>query len=227
MANTALQQERPGSAPELAGLAEPEDRPAAGAMSVRALERADLPAVAALVRKTFQLGTPRAEPALADFLARTLIDQPWAEAEIPSLVGLDGNGRVVGFVAAEIRRMRLEGRMLRFAWAGHTAVAPTARTGALGFLLMRRLLEGPQDATFGDSASPLMEQMWLRLGGRRLELKGIHWVRVFRPAGVAARVASPRRPRLRSATRRLASAVDDGVALVARRALAPRQPAAV
>jgi hypothetical protein len=198
--------------------------PPVAAMSVRALERGDLPAVAGLIRETFKLGPRCTEPALADFLARTLIDQPWADPEIPSLVAFDGRGRLVGFVAAEVRRMRFGDRSLRFAWAGHSAVAPVARTGALGFLMMRRLLDGPQDATLGDSASPLMEQMWLRLGGRRLELKGVHWVRVFRPVSIAARLAAPRRGRLRAGTRRLAGALDELLALPARRALAPRRP---
>ena len=105
--------------------------------------------------------------------------------------------------------MRLESRRLRFAWAAHTVVTPEARKRAVGFLRMRKLLAGPQDATLGDSASPLMEQMWLRLGGRRLELKGVHWIRVFRPCSVAAHLTAPRRPRLRSGLRALAATLDE------------------
>jgi hypothetical protein len=86
---------------------------------------------------------------------------------------------------------------------------------------MRRLLEGPQDATFGDSASPLMEQMWLRLGGHRVDLKAINWVRVFRPASVAAHVVAPRRPRLRGGMRRLAGGLDQLTTSVARELIAP------
>jgi hypothetical protein len=213
MANSVVLPTRSGAAP-VAGT------------SVRGLERADLPAVAGLIRETFRLGPRHTEPALADFLARTLIEQPWADPEIPSLVAFDEDGDVVGFVAAEVRRMRLAGRSLRFAWAGHSAVAPSARAGALGFQMMRRLLDGAQDATLGDSASPLMEQMWLRLGGRRLELKGIHWVRVFRPVSVAARLVAPRRARLQAGTRRLAGGLDDLFALPVRRVLAPRRPPA-
>src|ERR671914_2588227 len=121
-----------------------------GGMSVRPLERADLPAVAALVRETFRTGPRDTEPALARFFGRTLIEQPWADATIPPLVAIDESGLAVGFVAAEVRRMRMGNRTLRFAWAAHTAVAPAARERAVGLLLMRRLLEGPQDATLGD-----------------------------------------------------------------------------
>jgi hypothetical protein len=64
--------------------------------------------------------------------------------------------------------------------------------------------------------------MWLRLGARRLELKGIHWVRVFRPASVAARLVAPRRARVRAGTRRLAGWLDDLTVAVGRAAIAPR-----
>jgi hypothetical protein len=194
-------------------------------MAVRPLERPDLPSVAALVRETLRLGPPGTEPALAAFLRRTLIEQPWADPDIPSLVALDADGLVVGFVAAEVRRVRVGGRPLRFAWAAHTAVAPASRSHAAGFLLMRSLLEGPQDATLGDGASPLMEQMWLRLGGRRLEQKCVHWVRVFRPATVAAHVARVRRPRLRAGMRAAAGRLDDLTSCLARRVLAPARTA--
>jgi hypothetical protein len=190
-------------------------------MSVRPLERADLPGVAALVRESLRVGPPDTEPALARFFGRTLLDQPWADPEIPPLVAVDERGLAVGFVAAEVRRMRLDNRTLRFAWAAHTAIAPAARAHAVGLLLMRRLLEGAQDATLGDSASPLMEQMWLRLGGRRLELKAIHWVRVFRPARVAAHVVAPRRTRLQRGLCVLADGLDSVTRPVLRRAVQP------
>jgi hypothetical protein len=206
----------PGTMPKPVG----RDLPAG--MSVRPLERADLPSVAALFRQTFEVGPSRIEPALAAFFGRTLLDQPWSDPDIRPLVAVDENGLAVGFVAAEVRRMRLEGRVLRFAWAAHTAVAPAARARAAGFLLMRSLMEGPQDATLGDSASPLMEQMWLRLGGKRLDLKGIHWVRVFRPSSVAARLVVPRRPRLRAGIRAVAGGLDRVTSSVARPVIVPR-----
>jgi hypothetical protein len=189
--------------------------------TVRPLERPDLPAVARLFRETFASGPRHTEPALAAFFERTLLDHPWTDPEIRSLVAIDESELPVGFVAAEVRRMRLGDRTLRFAWAAHTAVAPAARKRAVGLLLMRRLLEGPQDATLGDSASPLMEQMWQRLGGQRLDLKAIHWVRVFRPFAVGAHLAAPRRPRLRGGVRTLARLVDGVIASAAREVVAP------
>ncbi len=223
MARREILLERPGPPPLMRhSQAERSDPFVPDGMSVRPLHGTDLPSVAALLRETLRLGPRRMEPALAAFLGRTLLEQPWADPEIQPLVALDEEGLAVGFVAAEVRRMRLESRRLRFAWAAHTVVTPAARKRAVGFLLMRKLLAGPQDATLGDSASPLMEQMWLRLGGRRLELKGVHWIRVFRPCSVAAHVTAPRRPRLRSGLRALAATLDELSAPAARALIAPR-----
>jgi hypothetical protein len=190
-------------------------------MLIRPVERADLNAVATLIRETLHARGPASEPSLAAFLRRTLIEQPWADPEIPSLVA-EEDGHIVGFVGAEVRRMRLGDRAMRFAWAAHSVVTPAARARAVGFALTQRLLDGPQDATLGDSASPLVEQMWLRLGGRRLELKGIHWVRVFRPASVGAHVVAPRRARVRAGMKRVAGRLDDLTSPLARTAIAPR-----
>jgi hypothetical protein len=66
-----------------------------------------------------------------------------------------------------------------------------------------------------------MAQMWLRLGGQRVDLKAIHWVRVFRPASVAAHLVATGRPRVRRGMRRLAGGFDALVPPVARAALAP------
>ena len=188
---------------------------------IRPVEPGDLDAVAKLVGETLRACEPGSEASLAEFLRRTLFEQPWADPEIPSLVA-DEDGDIVGFIGAEIRRVRLGDRAMRFAWAAHSVVSPAARARAVGFALTQRLLDGPQDATLGDSASPLVEQMWLRLGARRLELKGIHWVRVFRPASVAARLLDPRRARVRAGTRRLAGWLDDLTVAVGRAAIAPR-----
>jgi ribosomal protein S18 acetylase RimI-like enzyme len=203
-----------------ATLPRPVDRPPE-TTTVRPLERADLPSVTALFRETFRTGPPHTEPALAAFFERTLLEQPWRDPEIRPLVAVDEGGLPVGFVAAEVRRMRLGDRSLRFAWAAHTAVAPAARRRAVGLLLMRSLLEGPQDATLGDSGSALMEQMWERLGGQRLDLKAIHWFRVFRPFGVAAHLVGPKRARLRRGVRTLAGQLDGVVASAARVLVAP------
>jgi hypothetical protein len=64
--------------------------------------------------------------------------------------------------------------------------------------------------------------MWVSLGGQVLDLKGIHWVRVFRPWQVAAHLAAARaRPRLRAALWRLPGPLDAATGAAAGRFLRP------
>jgi GNAT superfamily N-acetyltransferase len=183
------------------------------AISYRPLAREDLPAAAALVARDLLAEAP-ADGALEDFLARSLLDSPWADPEIPSLVAVDADGRLLGLVGAEVRRSRLGGREVRLAWAEHLVVDPDARGHAVGVGLLRRLLGGPQDATISDNASDVVERVWVRLGGTKLDLKAIHWVKVFQPWAVGAHLAEPhvRRPRARAALDRVAPLLDRATA---------------
>jgi hypothetical protein len=190
---------------------------------IRPLEREDLPEVAALFELVMRSGQRRPDPAMVDFFRRTLLEQPWADPELPSLVAMDEDGRIAGFIAAEVRRMCLRARPVRIVWSQHLVVDPQQRHKALGALLMARVLRGPQDATATDTATELVDQMWTRLGGETLYLKGIHWIRVFRPWHVAARLAADRlkRPRARTGLRPLAGALDAVTGVVAAPLLEP------
>jgi hypothetical protein len=183
------------------------------AIAYRPLERADLPAAARLFARDLLAEVP-ADGALEGFLARSLLDSPWADPDIPSLVAEGGDGRLLGLVGAEVRRSRLGDRDLRLAWAEHLVVDPEARGHAVGVGLLRRLLAGPQDATISDNASAIVERMWVCLGGTKLDLKAIHWVKVFRPWAVGAHLAEPRlrRPRARAALDRVAPLLDRATA---------------
>ena len=191
--------------------------------AIRPLERDDLPGAAALFELVMGSGERTPHTAMVELLGRTLFEQPWFDPELPSLVATDDKGQVAGFLAAEVRRMRLNDRPLRIVWGQHLVVDPMHRHEALGALMMARMLRGPQDATVTDTASDLVRQMWGRLGGHTLHLKGIHWVRVFRPWRVAATLAAPRlrRRRARAVLRPIASALDVGTQRAVPRVLAP------
>jgi hypothetical protein len=192
---------------------------------IRPLERADLREATALFELAMGSGAGRARPNLVEVFERTLFDNPWADPDLPSLVAIDGHGRIIGFIAAEVRRMRFGEETVRAVWGQHLVVEPAARRFAVGAVLLNRLLEGPQDATLTDSASDVVRQMWGKLGGETLYLHGIHWVSVFRPWRVAARLAGARtRPRLRVALRKAAVALDGATEVAAARYLEPAAP---
>lgn len=164
---------------------------------IRALEQEDLPQMAELFEVLLGSGVRAASPATIDFFRRTLFDNPWTDPGLKSLVAVDERARPIGFIGAEPRRLRIADRMLRAVVGAHLVVEPAARHLAVGALLLRQLLQGTQDLTLTDSASETARTMWEAFGGHTLHLKGIHWVRVFRPWRVAAHLLASRgRPRL-------------------------------
>jgi hypothetical protein len=65
--------------------------------SIRPIERADLEA---LFERTMRSGRPEPPPGARRLFERTLLDNPWADSEIPSLVYKAGDGRILGFIGS-------------------------------------------------------------------------------------------------------------------------------
>lgn len=192
----------------------------------RRLDRDDLEEVARLYELVARSGSRTAPPGLARHFEDTLFDHPWADEEIPSLVSEDAGGRIVGFLASHVRRMEMAGRSIRVGCSGHVVTEPDARNRAIGLFLMRSYMEGAQDLTFTDTAGPPVRRMWESLGGETSQLNCVGWVRVFRPAALAADVASRQRElgRLEKATRPLQLALDAAGVGLSKTGLQPPVP---
>jgi hypothetical protein len=146
---------------------------------IRPLERNDLPQVADLYESVSRSGSDSAPAGLAGYFERTLLDHPWADPEIPSLVYLDDHGTVKGFIGSHVRRLRLDGRPLRMACSGQLMSDPAVRNRAVGTLLLRRFFAGPQDLTMTDGATETTRRIWSGLGGSVGHLGSISWLRLF------------------------------------------------
>ncbi|MCS7007480.1 MAG: GNAT family N-acetyltransferase [Gaiellaceae bacterium] len=142
-------------------------------------------------------GSPPA--ALIAFLERTLLDQPWADPALPSLI-YEESGEILGTIGASTRRMRFLGTPVRVVVSAYFWAHPEARARGVGARLLRELLSGPQDVTLTDAATPEVRRMWEALGGTTVHLGCFSYVRVLRPARLAAerllRTQAPRVARL-------------------------------
>ena len=102
---------------------------------------------------------------------------------------------MVGSVVAAVRRLRYDDREIRGVCCSHLVVDPESRSTAAGALLLSRLLAGPQDLTWSDSANDPVLRMWRVYGGQVDHSRACDWMLVLRPlrwlAGIAA--ALPRR----------------------------------
>jgi hypothetical protein len=167
--------------------------------AVRPLERADLVEVADLYELVARSGSPKAPPGLAGYFERTLLDQPWADPEIPSLVMTGEDGAIIAFQGSSVRRARFDGGSIRIACAGQLVAHPDARRFGAGARLVSAYLKGDQDLTITDGATEQMREIWTLLGGDVAELRCVEWVRVFRPVQLLAEFVAWRRgaPRTR------------------------------
>jgi hypothetical protein len=190
---------------------------------IRPLEPGDLSEVASLYERVMRSGTRTPPRALEDFFRRTLLEQPWVDPEIPSLVYGDADGRLLGFLGSHPRRMRLGDRSIRAACSGQLVSDPDARKPGIGALLLRTYLHGPQELTFTDGATSPVSAIWERLGGRTAGLASLGWTAIFRPWQLAAELASRRRGE-RPGLERAASWLETTTGALTRRTLAPDRP---
>src|SRR5512133_238608 len=146
---------------------------------IRPLQQSDLPAVSALLGAN--LPAWAAAEHVPSFLHATLIDDPWSDPELPSLVSVDEKGEPIGFIGAQSRRFSFGDRSLRAVCASHLAVAPEKRGGAVGALLLRRLLTAGQDFTYSDTANDEMARMCVTFGGQLDQTRTCDWMIVLRP----------------------------------------------
>lgn len=154
---------------------------------IRAFERADLAAVASLYERVSRSGSRTAAPGLAAYLERALLDQPWRDPEIPSLV-YEVDGRITAFLGVHLRPLRFDARPIRLAVFGQLVSDPDVRGRPGGALLLRHALAGRQDVSIAYFA-PQLARMWESLGGRSNYISSVEWFRVLRPAAFLAELA--------------------------------------
>ena len=150
------------------------------------MERGDLEQVAALYEHVARSGSRTAPPGLMPYFEEFFFDHPWADPEIPSLVYVDGDGRIAGFLGSSVRRFVFDGRPARVGVSGQLVTEPDARNRAPGAFLMREYMNGPQDLTLTDTASEVVRRIWEGVGGETFHLACVGWVRVFRPGQFAS-----------------------------------------
>jgi hypothetical protein len=167
--------------------------PARASARIRSLTHEDLPQVAALYELVARSGSRAAAPGLAAHFRRTLLDHPWADPEIPSLVCEEPDGAISGFIGCHVRRLLFDGTPIRLACGGQLVTDPEARKRAVGFFLLREFLAGRQELAITDTAVAATRVMWTRIGGQLAPLQSIGWFRLLRPLPFAVDFARSRR----------------------------------
>lgn len=155
-------------------------------MQIRALRTDDLPAVVSLYRAHLARPQLATHDELVEAFARIFLSAPLHDPAIPSLIAVDAEGDVIGFLGSQVHRMVFDDRPVRLGCSSALVVAPQARNAAIGAFLLKRYLSGPQDLTITDTAAQPTEYLWKRLGGSTLPLSSIVWVCPIRPLEAVA-----------------------------------------
>jgi len=145
---------------------------------------------------------------LAGFFQRILVEDPWADPEIPTLVHVEDSGEITGFIASHVRRMKFDDTTIRLASGGPLIAHPKVRNRAVGPRLWKRYLAGPQELTIADGASDEMREIFELIGGQLLHPSSIAWVRVFRPFGFTGNRVLRQRPRSKALGARMWPGLD-------------------
>ncbi len=191
--------------------------------AIRPATLEDVPGAVRLFQRMMPAYSEVAPASLESFFRRALFDNPATDSQIPSLVYEGGGGRIVGFVGAQVRPMRFDGRPIRVASASHLVADPDERR-PIGALLLRSFLTGRQEATVTDTATPVVTRIWLALGGRPRHLGGIEWIRLLKPGGVAANTLARKRRKESRAAELVGDALDSALATPVSRFLGTNEP---
>ena len=172
---------------------------------IRPLLPDDLDAVTALYEAVARSGSRNPAPGVREQFERTVLANPQADEEMPSLVYDDPAAGIVGFLGSHPRRLTFGERTLRMACSGQLVADPDASPG-VGALLLRKYMSGPQDLTITDGATETVHGMWTSLGGKASSLASMGWTRVLAPAAYARALAERRGRTVPGAPARLADA---------------------
>lgn len=166
--------------------------------TIRPFEPGDSETVAALFQKMLRHRTAPPPPELASYFRTLFLDSPGCDPDINSLVHLNSEGSVSGFIGVNTLPMIFRDRPVRAAICGTLMVAERDRDPMAGARLMRGFLSGPQDISFSETANDVAGQMWTRLRGVVLPQYSLEWIRVIRPSAFALDIAASRFSILRS-----------------------------
>lgn len=181
--------------------------PAKGGV-IRAFQKSDIPRVCHLFSQTFRLGRTYRVHDLAACLEATYFQSPAYTEETGSIVHVDENGTVDGFMGVIAITMVVDGRRLRAGiLSAYMADDPDNHPG-IGVSLARGVMARDFDLLFTDTANRTSLDISRAMRFAFLPMQSLEWVKILRPAGTGLYFLGKRFPRLASPFGPLGRAVD-------------------
>ncbi|KQO43441.1 hypothetical protein [Methylobacterium sp. Leaf85] len=164
--------------------------------SIRAFQRSDIPQVCQLFSQTFRLGRSYRAAKLAACLEATYFDPPGYTEGTGSIVHLDRNGVLDGFMGVIAMTMVVGERTLRAGILSAYMAADPDNNPGIGVSLIRGVTARDFDLLFTDTANRTSLDIARATRFVILPAQSLEWVKIHRPAGTAAYFLGKRLPRL-------------------------------
>ncbi|GJE16236.1 hypothetical protein [Methylobacterium marchantiae] len=176
--------------------------------SIRAFERSDIPQVCRLFSQTFRLGRSYQAGKLAACLEATYFDSPAYTEGTGSIVHLDRNGALDGFMGVIAMTMVVGERTLRAGILSAYMAADPDNNPGIGVSLVRGVTARDFDLLFTDTANRTSLDIARATRFATLPMQSLEWVKIVRPAGTGAYFLAKRVPRLAAPLVPICRAVD-------------------
>lgn len=160
--------------------------------AIRFLEERDLPVIANMMHRVLRNGKGDAPVALQDYMRGFYLEGPGCGDDLGSLVHVDDDGKVSGFIGVHILPMIYQDRLLRAAISGSLMVEKGNRDPMAGARLLKAFANGHQDLSFSETANHMSTQMWTRLRATPAPQYSLDWIRIIRPSSFVLDMASKR-----------------------------------
>lgn len=184
MNQTSLEQDPAGQAQHQADVQNIVSSSSRGA--IRAFQRSDIPQVCHLFSQTFRLGKSYDAAKLAACLEATYFDSPGYTEGTGSIVHLDRNGAVNGFMGVISMTMVIGERTLRAGILSAYMAADPENNPGIGVSLIRGVTTRDFDLLFTDTANRTSLDIARAIRFVTLPAQSLEWVKIHRPAGTAA-----------------------------------------
>ena len=152
-----------------------------GQAEIREFVEEDIPQVVQLRKRCFRFTQKPAFDDQCAYFKGLFFQNPWKKEGLPSLVYQADDGTIKGFLGVLPRPMLIGNERIRVAISTSFMVDPGARSALVGVVLLKRFLDGPQDMSLADIASPVTRKLWESLGGTTALLYSLYWRRPLRP----------------------------------------------
>lgn len=156
---------------------------------IRTFDKSDATAVAQLFQKVFRHSHAPPPSRLVSYFTEIYLNNPWRDKDVNSLV-YEYNGIVSGFLGAIPFPMSLNGNRIHAVIGGNYMIDPEHPNPLAGVKILKKLISGPQDVTYSDTATATARRIWEGLESESIQLYSMQWLKILRPTQFALSMAT-------------------------------------